>query len=244
MDSQSLTNVLAILRLLGAGNNNISTADMVRQWAGNDPSEEAVLKVASYVLEQVEMARSVIEASGLVAEAKTGVMETLNQLRGAFSIVGIHTAFGSFMKNIPSSISNLVILLSAAGLPASISVPEEASSLIAEIADVMALFDDPAIDPPVRDVAKRHLQILSTLLQHIPIFGLEPALTTYFELMMKVRRADTGSSDDAHKQTAGLWDRMKEWGGRIDTIDKIVNSGARLLSHGDKITGLLKYLPS
>ena len=62
MHSQSLTNVLAILRLLGAGNNAVSTADMVRQWAGNSPSEEAVIKVASYVLEQVEMARSVIEA--------------------------------------------------------------------------------------------------------------------------------------------------------------------------------------
>jgi len=241
MDAQSLSNVLGILRLMNA--KNTKTLDVIKGWCGADATEEVYLRVACYVQEQIRLAQAVIASSQLTEEAKAGVNGTLTGMSNAFSLGHLGTPFNNHVGNVAGSISNFVILLSASGIGESARQLPEVSDLVREITETMTLFDDPAIDPAVRDVAKRHLQILSTLLQHIPIFGLEAALTSYFELMMKVRRTDSGSSETSHAKTASIWARMTTWGERFDSIDKIINGAVRLGDTADKAIGLLDYIP-
>jgi len=241
MDAQSLTNVLGILRLMNA--RNTKTLDVIKGWCGGGAQQEVHLRVACYVQEQIRLAQEVIASSQLTDEAKAGVSGTLTGMSNAFSLENLNSPFTNHVGNVTGSISNFVILLSASGISESTALPEDLSNLIREIADTMTLFDDATIDPAVRDVAKRHLQILSTLLQHIPIFGLEAALTSYFELMMKVRRTDSGSSEASHAKTAPIWDKMKAWGSRLDSIDKLINGAVKLGDKAQKAAGLLDYIP-
>jgi hypothetical protein len=242
MDAQSLRNVLGILRLV-KDQKNTSTLEIIKQWAGKGASEDILLKVAGYAIEQVRLAQQVIGSSQLTEEAKAGVNGTLVGMTNAFTLGNLPSPFNQHVQNVPASISNFVILLSASGLSETEEVPADITELINEIAETITLFDDPAIDPAVRDVAKRHLQILSTLLQHIPIFGLEAALTSYFELMMKVRRTDSGSNAASHTKTEPIWSKMKTWGSRLDAADKIINSAVKLGEKAEKAIGLLDYIP-
>ncbi len=244
MDAQSLTNVLGILRLMKLRKNNTSTLDAIREWSGPTATEEVALRVASYALEQIRIAQGVINSSQLTDEAKAGVNGTLMGMANAFSLGNLGTPFSSHINNIAASISNFVILLSASGIAEASNLPDEVPDLISDIAETMQLFDDECIDPAVREVAKRHLQILSTLLQHIPIFGLEAALTSYFEMMMKIRRADSGSNAASHAKTETLWSRMTTWGSRLESVDKIINSAVKLGDKAEKAIGLLDYIPA
>ena len=95
----------------------------------------------------------------------------------------------------------------------------------------------------VRDVAKKHLATLSTLLRHIPIFGLEASLLAYFELITKLRRADSQTTPEAKAALDPLMEKVKTWGGRLSTIDEIVNKGANLIERAKGMAPLLQYLP-
>ena len=95
----------------------------------------------------------------------------------------------------------------------------------------------------VRDVAKRHLVILSTLLRHVPVFGLEGALATYFELVLKIRRTDAHTTPTAQAKLDPLFNKVKTWGERLGVLDKAWNSGSRLLEHAGKAQDLLQYIP-
>lgn len=243
MDHQSLRNVLGILRLTKDSSSR-SAVDLIREWTGGAGKEEtSVLRVAAYIQEQVSNARTVISASQLSEEAKLGVQITLDGLQNAFSLNYITTSPANHLGNVAASISNLVILLDFVQGPSRQAPPKEAEELVDEVAELLDLFDDVELDPVVRDTAKRHLAILSTLLQHIPIFGVEAALVTYFELMMKVRRADVGTSDASRAKLNPLWEKMQTWGERLGTIDKLWNTGARLLGHAKNAQELLSYLP-
>jgi hypothetical protein len=244
VDSQSLRSVLAILRMMKEHKKNQSPADLIAVWAGKTVDDAARLRVACYIVEQVSIAQTVIANSQLTEEAKAGVTGTLRGLKACFSVSGLTTQYGSHLPEIEGAIANFVILLSAAGIIEAPAVPPEADEIIAEIEAVMAAFEDPQIDPAVRDVAKRHLLILATLLRHIPVFGIEAAMGSYFDLMMKIRRADIETSEESQKKTSSLWDKMGTWSGRFDTIDKLWNHGARLIGQAEKLPNLLAYIPS
>jgi len=242
MDSQSLGNVLAILRMMKNEDNGKSTSQIIREWAGSGASDQAVLKIASYICEEIDLARITVTSSQLSEEAKEGILSVLNRTSSAFSINGMHNSWGNFINDISSFTSSLVILLSALSID-STQVPEDVKDIIKEIHDLMIEFDDPHIDPLLRDVAKRHLQTLSTLLQHIPIFGMEAAMTAYFEMIMKLRRVDSGTSEEAHKKAEPLWKKVMQWGPRLEALDKQINTGIRLIGHAKKVVGLLDYIP-
>jgi hypothetical protein len=242
MDSQSLDNVLALLRGMRA-DGGAKVVDIMRTWAA-DTDETGLLKVASSVQEQVRAARIVIENSRLSEEAREGVLQTLNGLQAAFSLRGIQGTPSSHIPNLASSISNFVILLDVLRPDGPPRPPEDAANLVKEIEDLLlSAQEDKELDPVVRDTVRRHLKILSTLLQHIPIFGLEPALATYFELMMKVRRAETGSTEQAKAKMEPIWKRMEKWGERLVALDKIWNAGARIIGNANKAQDLLTYIP-
>lgn len=243
MDAQSLTNILGLLRKLRE-NPDESSLTALKRWAGDGASEENLLRVASYLIEQIKIARQIINESQLSGEAKAGVNGTLKGLIDAFSLPNLGRPINLSLRDIPGSISNFAILLSASGLSDQPDIPKDMRELANEVREAIAQFNDPQIDPAVKDVAQRHLQILATMLDHIPIFGLEAAMTAYFELMMKIRRTDSGAGEPSHKKTQGLWEKMKGWGSRMDDADKIINSAVKIGEKAEKAIGLLDYIPS
>ena len=243
LDDQSLRNVLAILRVFKLSQQNGTTYDAIEKWFGAPISEIKMLKIACYIMEQASLARTVIANSQLPDEAKEGVIATISSVESAFTITQLRGQWSNHVRDVTAAISNLVILLGALGIALETTVPDEASDLVSEIEELISQFDDPEIDPAVRELAKRHLEVLATLLRHIPIFGLEPALTTYFELMMKIRRTDAKSTDAAHAKAKPLFERMKGWNKVLQGIDKAVNAGTRLLENVDKAQDLLSFIP-
>jgi hypothetical protein len=244
MDHQSLSNVLGILRLIKAGNSHESTLELLQKWTGKRSNEALILKSASFVMEQIDNATVVINESNLVVEAKEGVLQTLQALKTTFSLSGIHSSPTQYLGSVSGAISNFVILLSASKIETDIKVPDEAVALAEEVEALITQFDDEDIDPVVRSIARRHLGALSTLLRHLPIFGLEAAMATYFEMIIRLRRAQTDTTQKSQKKMTALFQRMEEWKGRFETIDKIWNMGARWLGKAEEtISPFLTYLP-
>ncbi|MFA6112804.1 MAG: hypothetical protein WC729_02405 [Sphingomonas sp.] len=244
MDTQSLRNTLLILRRIAATHANQTILQFINKLAeAPDSPPEVALRVAAYLLDQFKSARIVIVNSQLVPEAKSGVLTALDALERLFSIESLHNQFGSFPKIAPGYISNFVILLSASGSPLEGEESEAAIELAEEIDGLITKFDDLGLDPLVREIGRKHMSMLATLLRHIPIFGLEPALSTYFDLVMRLRRADSGTSPKAKSRLDPLFVTIKTWGERLGLIDKAVNSGAKLLERADGARGLLEYLP-
>ncbi len=263
MDDQSLRNVLAILRMIQIDGSDhdgasVSAIQFIRYLATGvrprnrvnrnrlDREDDGVslARVAAYLLDQFSEARQVIDSSQLVEEAKVGVRSALTALNNAFQIGALRNSLGPLANSAPGYISNFVILLSAAGLPVNETVPAEAKDLAAEIDEVAARFSDKAIDPVVREIAAKHLATLATLLRHIPVFGVEAALQSYFELLMKLRRADSKSTPESKSRLDSLMASVKSWGDKLQTLDGMINTGANLLDRAGKAAPLLQYLPT
>ena len=245
VDYRSLSNVLAILRLIKTHGEAESGIALIRKWAAGTNvvvSETAIIRTAGYIIEQVEEAKTVIHQSQLADEAKHGVQESLDGLASAFSLAGMHSASNSHIRNLSGAIANFVILLSASGVETQPQPPEEAIDLAKEVEDLMPEFDSPDLDPVVRELAKRHLQILATMLRHVPVFGLEAALATYFELVLKVRRADANTGEKQKKAVEPLMDKINGWQQKLAALDKAWNQGARWLTRGKSGLALLGFI--
>lgn len=241
MDGRSIGNILELLRSISRMDDKLAARDVLKEWFG--PDDAATCYAAAQIIEQAQLAAAVIANSQLEPEAKSGLIQVLKGVQNAFSLHGLNSAWPSNLGNVVTSISMLGMLVSfTGGQTAPASKPKELQELVDEIADVMFAFDSSEIDPIVKNVCRRHLQILSTLLQHVPIFGVEAAMASYFELLMKIRRAEVGESAGSAKATAPLWEKIKTWGERLGSIDKIVNAGAKLLEKGEKVAGLLEHL--
>jgi hypothetical protein len=243
LDDQSIRNSLAILRKLAGYTPDITAANFLRQLAGEAATERTVFRVAAYLQDQFAQARIVIQNSQLVEEAKAGVLQAINGLETAFSLKHLNSSMTSLLPAVPTYISSLVILLSAAGIDTKQQTPKDASNLADEINQFQKAFDDSSLDPVVRDVAKKHMEALATLLRHVPIFGLEAALTSYFELVMRLRRVDAQSTPEAKKALEPLMGEVKVWGERLGAIDDAINKGATLLERVKSAGHLLQYVP-
>lgn len=242
MDSQSLANVLSLLRLIKADQSGRNAIDLINSWAGMPIPESTVLKIASYLSEQIESAQIVIRNSQLSEEAKEGLLATLERMRAAYSISGMQSPPRNHISDVASAVSNFAILLSAINVSSGPETPQEAKDIIKDINELMGAFEDEAIDPILRDVAKKHLATLSTLLQHVPIFGIEAALTAYFDMVMKLRRAETKAGPATKGKMDKLWGELKKMSDRLGVLDKLFNQGARALEKANE-SGLLEYLP-
>jgi hypothetical protein len=204
----------------------------------------SMLRVSAYLIEQIYLAKVVIAESGLAEEAKAGVNSALKALELAFSLGNITNPMAALYVNAPTYISSFVILLSASGISTEEVKIKEADDLAADIRNLIKEFEDVTLDPVVRDIARKHLSVLETLLRQIKIFGLEPALSIYWDLMLKLRRADVGSSAASKAALNPLFETIKKWGERMGAIDKAVNSGANLLERVGGAKNLLEYIPA
>jgi hypothetical protein len=207
-----------------------------------EPSQAAVARVASYLIEQVDEAKLVIANSQLADEAKHGVQDSLFKVATAFSLAGINGAPKQYVPDVAGAISNLVILLSASGIETQARTPKEAEDLAKEVEGLIQAFDDPGLDPVVRDLGKQHLQILATMLRHVSIFGVEAAMATYFELVIKVRRADANTTPEQKAATSPLMDKINGWGKALTALDKAYNQGARWFARGKIGLALLGFI--
>lgn len=243
VDQQPLVNVLGILRLLRAGEGR-PTLDLIANWTDRPVvGQSELLRIAAYVFDQVEAASTVIESSQLGDEAKMGIRRSLDGLRNAFALPHLSGPAVNQIGDIGGAIANFVILLSAMHIETDPQSAQEAEDLAKEVDALRDAFNDEGLDPLVRSTAKKHLEILATLLRHIPVFGLEAALVTYFELITKLRRADIHTSEKSKSKLNPLFDRINEWGKRLKAMDDTWNSGARWVSRAGKAGGeLLTYL--
>lgn len=241
MNGQSLANILTLLRKIKATQNNMGVQAFINELAGQQTSETAALKICAYLIEQIDQAQVVIENLQISQEAKEGVQSATEKLLETFSLKNIAGDISRVRNMAGQYISNFVILLSAYGIPESVDIKPSAADLISDIEEAISLFGDEDIDPSVRLVAIDHLKILLLLLKNVDLLGLEPALSEYFSAMMKIRRADIGSGSKAHAKMKPIWDRLESWGERLGTLDKIVNSGAKLIENGSKVTDLLQH---
>lgn len=243
MDDQSIRNTLAILRLIKGSKSSTTAYAFLQNLAGGEKDHRTLLRVAAYLQDQFSQATTVIQNSNLVDEAKVGVLQATTDLRNAFQLAGLHSGFGNLVNQVPTYISSIVILLSAAGIAVHSDDPKEAQDLAAEIDKFQNAFNDSALDPVVRDVAKKHMAALATLLRHVPIFGLEAALSSYFELVMRLRRVDAHSTPEAKEALEPLMGQVKTWGERLGAIDEAINKGANLLDRVKGAGHLLQYVP-
>jgi hypothetical protein len=240
MDHQSLSNVLGMLRKLKDEPNNITGIQLIQKWTGvASTNPAAVLTVAVNFVEQIREATIVIENSSLSEEAKAGVRVALKGLENAFALTGLQSHTKGHIPHIEVLIGNFAILLDASGIDSKQPIPQEAVDLANEVDALSGEFDDESLDPVLRDIAKRHLATLSTLLRHVPIFGLEAALATYFELVIRLRRAGTNTSEESQKAAKPLFEKLESLKEKFETIDKIWNIGVKWIGAGKGVGALL-----
>jgi hypothetical protein len=131
--------------------------------------------------------------------------------------------------------------LSAGGVETETPVPEEAVELAAEVEALVKAVDELKLDPIVADIAKRHLQILSTMLRHVNVFGLEAALATYFDLVFKLRRADASTSHEEQEAAKPLIEKIDGLQKKLGILDKLWNHSAKWITRARGESRLLKF---
>lgn len=245
MDHRSLANILAILRWVKQ-HEAMTGADILRSLAtemGMVLNESAVARLASQVIELAADAELVISNSQLDPEAKHGVQVTLGKVSKAFSLPQINAQCSAVVGDVPAAISNLVILLSASGVKTTPDAPQEAIDLAKEIEEFMSAFEDGALDPLVRETAKQHLQILATMLRHLTVFGIEAAMATYFELLLKMKAADASTTKDQKAAAKPIMERIGGFMEGLKKADEASKAGIGLIGHAKSAAVLFGLLP-
>lgn len=200
--------------------------------------------INGYVLDQSSGAESLINGSALDDEAKIGLCQTTSAIRVAFSLQGLNQPISAFLPTLDSAISNFAILVSATGGMFKSKDRSELDALTADVDQMIGTFQSSTIDPIIRDTAIRHLVIFRTLLGNVDSLGVDSAMAAYFELVVRLRRAETAASQTGKEEVKGIWSKIENWLGRLNSINKGLNDGAGLLSHFESVPSLLEYLPS
>lgn len=247
MADNYIGNVLGILRLLK--NTEGLSADhppitFIHQWAG-DAGDNATLRVAAYVLDQAFGAESLVQNSSLNDEAKQGLLQTTQALRAAFSIAGMSQAIRAHLPALESSLSSFAILASATGVGKSPPRVKEVDEILGEIDQLNETLGTTDVDPLVKDIALKHLTVLKALLSNIEAFGTDSAIAAYYELVIRLRRAEKGASDETKTTLKKVWPKIEQWAGRLTIIEQAMNSGASILSDfSETAQNLLQYIPA
>lgn len=231
MDYRSLIAILGILRLFRTTGPGHAAFDVIKSKLGDHTEEAAAYRICANVVELTEIAAATITNSDLDEEAQAGILASIEGLKRAFSINGVASAWQSQLPDINGSISSLVILLSAMKISPNLETPAEAVDLANEVDELIATIEGAGLDPVTANIARRHLTMLATLLRHIPVFGLEAALLTYFELMMAMNNSMGRSREPQTEEAAGFWEVLKSWKDRFSDIEELWNKGTKALAN-------------
>ena len=240
MPDNYLLNVLNILRLLKAsGRMGNQTYETLLIWVGGEKLTSAALKMAAYMHEQCEGAIIILQQSNLTTEAKEGLTQTVVQLASAFSMSNLNSAPNSFLPQIEAAISQFAIIVSITGKDLRASENVELVQLLSEVEAVRERFNQIGVDPLVADIANKNLHVLATMLRNVDALGLDSALSCYYEMIIRLKRADDGASPASKSKSSELWDKIKSWQERFTSIDQAVNTGSSLLQHGESLFKLI-----
>ncbi|KZC82897.1 hypothetical protein AYR46_03050 [Sphingobium yanoikuyae] len=243
MDAQHLMNVLGMLRVLREIQNKQTATTVIKQWAGKDISDAAVLRVAAHISEEVMLAAATLEAAHLSDEVKAGIVPKVRRFADAFAINALATDLKQFCPDIPGMITTIAVVVEASGISPTPDPPSEVHDLIKDVLDLVGKLDGD-LDPIVLFAIRQHAQILVAMLQNLKIFGVEIALSSYYELIRKVQRADEQASSTDRKKAKPLIERMTAWGAALKTIHEIWDNGTKVFGQAEKvITPLLTHLP-
>lgn len=202
-------------------------------WAG-DGGQDACLRMALALQQNLAEARGVIARSGLTDEAKGGLLATVDGLINAFSLHNLATNFQSHIPALDSAITNFAILASAVDLQVSDKFIEQRDSFVSELEAFAKDIDGFDIDERLKDVSKRQIALLIALLKNAEAVGVEPALSAYWELMIKVKSRLTPENEDQEKDNSRFWDVIISWSDRFDALSKLYDFGNKIIPHLDK----------
>ncbi|WP_147454257.1 hypothetical protein [Sphingomonas sp. PP-F2F-G114-C0414] len=138
-------------------------------------------------------------------------------------------------------------LLAVGAQPKVEHIPE-ADDLASEIDNFSASIDWSGVDPAVVEILKKKMAALATLLRHIPVFGMEAALETYWSLVFSVSRAKADAvapkeASKADEPKKSLLVKLGEWLSRLTQIDQALEAGTKLIEHAGDAAKLLEHLP-
>jgi hypothetical protein len=246
VDYRNLTNVLGVLRLVNAIGPNRTGVQLLAEMAKNSgmvAGDAALMEMARQILQEIEQAHAAIVNSGMDPESRHGVEKALERLRSAFALAGVTSQLGTKVGDVAGAISNFTILLRGSGIEPNANTPPEAVELAEELEKLMQAFNEAGVDPAIKELCKQHLQVLATMLRHLPIFGLDAAMTTYFELLLKLKRAETQGTPEQKKAIKPLSAKIDGLKKNLMALDAIWNVGSALLTHGKTGAQLLGLLP-
>lgn len=242
MDAQHLMNVLGMLRVLRDMKNMQNAVVVIKQWAGKDISDAAVLRIAAHISEEVSLAADTLEAAHLSDEVKSGIVPKVRRFADGFAIGALNNDFKHCCPDIPGMITTIAVVVEASGISPTPDPPHEVQDLISEIQDLVGKLDGD-LDPVVKSAIRQHAQILVAMLQNLKIFGVEIALSSYYELIRKVQRADEQSSEPDQAKAKPLLERIKGWASALNTIHEIWDNGTKVIGQAEKvITPLLTHI--
>lgn len=207
--------------------------EAITKWTGvQKPPTSMVVKLAAYVIEQVEATEAYVKATQLSDEAKQGLLQTTEAIRRAFELqhLGTH-GLNSFLPALDAAVSQYAILISAAGLDRTPTPTAEVSELVADLDRFTTSLAQAELDPLVRETAEKHVAVLKALLQNVGAVGIEAALAAYSELVFRLRSADLSASEKSKQSMAKIWPEIERWAGRLAIIDHAYTQGGHLLEH-------------
>lgn len=173
------------------------------------------------------------------------MLQTTQALRAAFSLGGIHQAIRVHLPALESSLSSFAILASATGVGKSVEKVKVVIEIVDDIDQLNASLRSSGLDPLVEDIALKHLAVLKMLLSNIEAFGTDSAIAAYYELVIRLRRAEKSASADTKVALKQVWPKIEQWAGRLTIIEQAMNSGASILSDfSETAQNLLQYVPT
>lgn len=235
MSVNYLTNVLNILRLLAntAPTNTAAIVGHLMTWtATTDENSPQILKMVAYIQEQCEGALALVNSLEIPEEDKAGPIQTITHLRGAFNFAMMGSAIGQSIPHLAASLSGFRMFVLAFESDVLISDNPEIRAIIAEIVELQGELGSSGIDRFVRETAQRHLHILHSLLVNVDALGVDSAMAAYFEMVVRIQKAEKMADDTSRETMKGFWPFMRKWGDRLKSVDDAASVGVKLVGYG------------
>lgn len=237
MSASPLLFVLELLRRIKAQPEfaeGHSALHLVSIWVG-DGGVEAQLKLIIAVQMNLAEAESQIIRSDFDDEAKDGLLSTINGLIQGFSIAQLNTQLKGFLPAIESAITNFAILKNQVGVQIPQEFFEKKKSLLEELQQFIIDAEGFDLDDRLKDVVKREIRMLIALLHNAEAVGVEAALASYAQLLIKIRNRIDPKNENQKNESIKLWDKIMSWSERLDALMKLYDAGQRMLPYIDKI---------
>ena len=236
MAADSLTNVLAILRQFKTTadlNLEYPTLEFMKRWAGTDDNLTIGRFLVS-VQENVQNAQMIVARSRLTDEAKTGLLSTISSLTEAFSVGGLQNPVKAYIPSLDSAITNFAIVTSSLDIDVSTDALNDILKFTEELDEFLDSIHEFDLSDSLRETASRHILVLAAMLRNVQAVGFDAALASYYEMLLALRKERPAEPDNESKAT-GFWDQLKLWGGRLETISKVMETAGAAIPYIEKI---------